>query len=197
MQFAAYSKIERIAGRDEALRVERLAIETEYPIFNKQWNDTPEARERLRGYLAARGMPDLLEEKMAMLASADESHALMSPLLPAASRSSRTRRRNAQRSSPEPNFPAPDMIYEPEPETTITVISAPQRPVSLIVIDTGYRAEVYLDPATARGVGEALIRHAETSCRPDRSDRGAVMRETSTTFTEGTAHPRETSGRRG
>lgn len=61
MQLAVRSTIGRYPSRDEALAVERTAIETEHPIFNKQYNDTPEAVARLERYLAKRGMPDLLK----------------------------------------------------------------------------------------------------------------------------------------
>ena len=50
MQFAARSTVERHGSDEDVTRAEREAIETEHPIFNKQYNDTPEARERLRSY---------------------------------------------------------------------------------------------------------------------------------------------------
>jgi hypothetical protein len=60
MSLAVRSTIERHPSRDAALTAERTAIETEHPIFNKQYNDTPEAAARLERYLAERGIPDLL-----------------------------------------------------------------------------------------------------------------------------------------
>lgn len=51
MQIVASSTVERHPGREDALAAERLAIETEHPLFNRQYNDTPEARARLKDYL--------------------------------------------------------------------------------------------------------------------------------------------------
>jgi hypothetical protein len=60
MQFAARSAIERCDSPDELGDAERVAIETEGPVFNRQYNDTPEARERLRAYLEGVGRLDLM-----------------------------------------------------------------------------------------------------------------------------------------
>jgi len=65
MQFAARSTVERHGSAESVARAEREAIETEHPIFNKQYNDTPEARERLRSYLEEIGRLDLLDQKRA------------------------------------------------------------------------------------------------------------------------------------
>jgi hypothetical protein len=60
MQFATRSAFERYGTPEELAAAEREAIEAEHPIFNKQYNDTPEARERLRTYLEEAGRLDLL-----------------------------------------------------------------------------------------------------------------------------------------
>jgi predicted GIY-YIG superfamily endonuclease len=60
MQFAARSTIRKYPSHRELCDAERKAIETEHPIFNRQFNDTPEAAERLRGYLEEVGRPDLI-----------------------------------------------------------------------------------------------------------------------------------------
>ena len=60
MQFAASSTIERYGTPVELGDAERTAIETEHPLFNRQHNDTPEAREHLRAYLAEAGRLDLM-----------------------------------------------------------------------------------------------------------------------------------------
>ena len=44
MQLTASSNIERYATLKEVQEAERRAIETEHPLFNRQYNDTPEAR---------------------------------------------------------------------------------------------------------------------------------------------------------
>jgi hypothetical protein len=58
--FAVRSTIERHPTRGHAEKAERLAIETEHPLFNHQYNDTPEARRRLIEYLIERDRLDLL-----------------------------------------------------------------------------------------------------------------------------------------
>lgn len=60
VQFAAGSTIERHPTREAALASEERAIKLELPLFNKQHNDTPEARRRLVEYLIERGRLDLL-----------------------------------------------------------------------------------------------------------------------------------------
>lgn len=60
MQFAVRSSIERHPGAGALAAAERAAIKTEAPVFNRQHNDTPEARERLRAYLEKAGRLDLL-----------------------------------------------------------------------------------------------------------------------------------------
>lgn len=65
MQFVARSTVERRETSGDLSRAERVAIETEHPIFNKQYNDTPAARERLRAYLEEAGRLDLLRQKQA------------------------------------------------------------------------------------------------------------------------------------
>jgi len=60
MQLAARSTINRFPTLDQVQDAERTAIETEQPLFNRQWNDTPEARERLRDYLTGIGRVDLI-----------------------------------------------------------------------------------------------------------------------------------------
>jgi predicted GIY-YIG superfamily endonuclease len=60
MQFAARSTIRKFASARELGEAERKAIETEHPIFNKTFNDTPEAGHRLRAYLEEAGRPDLI-----------------------------------------------------------------------------------------------------------------------------------------
>lgn len=58
-ELIAYSTSEPFPSRTAVLEAERIAIETEHPLFNIQHNDTPEARERLRAYLEAIGRMDL------------------------------------------------------------------------------------------------------------------------------------------
>ena len=60
MQLTASSAVERHATLEEVKAAERHAIETEHPLFNRQYNDTPEARGRLVAYLAEVGRADLL-----------------------------------------------------------------------------------------------------------------------------------------
>lgn len=60
MCLAARSAIERYPSADALRDAERKAIEIEHPLFNVQYNDAPEARERLRVYLDEIGRPDLL-----------------------------------------------------------------------------------------------------------------------------------------
>ena len=64
MQFAARSTIRKFASARELGDAERKAIETEHPIFNKQYNNTPEAEERLRAYLEEVGRPDLIPARL-------------------------------------------------------------------------------------------------------------------------------------
>ena len=65
MQFTARSTVERRRTLEDVKRAEREAIETEHPIFNKQYNNTPEAKARMRAYLVEAGRPDLLPEDKA------------------------------------------------------------------------------------------------------------------------------------
>ena len=58
--FSASCRVEWVDSRDEALKVERELIERDRPIFNRQHNDTPQAREALVRYLTSRGRADLL-----------------------------------------------------------------------------------------------------------------------------------------
>lgn len=60
MQLAARSAVERRATLAEVREAERNAVESEHPLFNVQYNDTPEAKERLRTYLDEIGRLDLL-----------------------------------------------------------------------------------------------------------------------------------------
>jgi hypothetical protein len=64
MQFAIRSAFERYCTSEEVAEAEREAIRTEHPIFNKQYNDTPEAEERLRAYLTEAGRPDLIPVRL-------------------------------------------------------------------------------------------------------------------------------------
>lgn len=63
--FAASCTVERRPSRDEALAFERELIERDRPIFNRQHNDSPAARQRLVEYLAASGRLDLLSKRPA------------------------------------------------------------------------------------------------------------------------------------
>lgn len=60
MQFASRSAIERYDSPGALTEAERTAIQTEGPVFNLQYNDTPEAKERLRAYLEEVGRLDLM-----------------------------------------------------------------------------------------------------------------------------------------
>lgn len=59
-RFAAVCNVERYPDRASAEVAERTAIETEQPLFNHVYNDTPEARQRLVEYLVENGHLDLL-----------------------------------------------------------------------------------------------------------------------------------------
>lgn len=60
MQLVAGSTVERHGALQKVKEAERKAIENEHPLFNRQYNDTPEATERLRLYLVEIGRLDLL-----------------------------------------------------------------------------------------------------------------------------------------
>jgi predicted GIY-YIG superfamily endonuclease len=60
MEFAARSTVERFPSRSGALAAEEAAIKAERPVFNKQHNDTPEARRRQVEYLIEHDRLDLL-----------------------------------------------------------------------------------------------------------------------------------------
>jgi len=59
-QFADHAKVQRFPSRVAAKVAEEAAIVAERPLFNKQHNDSPEARARLVQYLIERGRADLL-----------------------------------------------------------------------------------------------------------------------------------------
>lgn len=59
-EFAALSRVEHYADRATAEAAEVAAILAEMPIFNRQHNDTPEARRRLVDYLTQNARLDLL-----------------------------------------------------------------------------------------------------------------------------------------
>jgi hypothetical protein len=59
MQLVARSSAEPYPDRESVLEVERTAIETEHPLFNLQYNNTAEARARVRAYLGEVGRMDL------------------------------------------------------------------------------------------------------------------------------------------
>lgn len=58
--FSVRSTVEHFPSREDAQRAEVTAIRTEFPLFNSQYNDTPEARQRLVTYLLEHNRPDLL-----------------------------------------------------------------------------------------------------------------------------------------
>ena len=60
MEFAVRSTFERHPTRSAALAAEEVAIKAEHPLFNKQHNDTPEARRRVVEYLIEHDRLDLL-----------------------------------------------------------------------------------------------------------------------------------------
>lgn len=93
MQLAARSAIERRKTLGDVKEAEQKAIETERPIFNIQYNDTPEARERLRAYLEEIGRLDLLTPKIRAAIEEDQR--------------ARERVRGAER-APEPAGDAPE-----------------------------------------------------------------------------------------
>lgn len=64
MQFAVRSTIEKYGSDEDVCDSERKAIEAEHPIFNRQYNDTPEAAERLRAYLERIGRLDLMPARL-------------------------------------------------------------------------------------------------------------------------------------
>lgn len=61
MTLAARSTIDRLPTRKAAEDAERKAIENEHPLFNKQYNDTLEARDRLKDYLTETGNDEIRE----------------------------------------------------------------------------------------------------------------------------------------
>src|ERR1035441_1854209 len=63
MQFVASSTFKRHETPEDLARAEREAIKAEHPIFNKKYNNTPEAKERLHAYLEGVGRLDLLPQK--------------------------------------------------------------------------------------------------------------------------------------
>jgi len=65
MEFAASSTIERFGTPEELADAERAAILSEHPVFNKQHNNTPAAKRRLRAYLKDVGRLDLLQTRQA------------------------------------------------------------------------------------------------------------------------------------
>lgn len=67
MRFAARSAIERYGTPEELGEAERLAIETEHPLFNTGHNHTRDAAERVRAYLEEAGMPDLMPARLSMI----------------------------------------------------------------------------------------------------------------------------------
>ena len=62
-ELVASSTVTRYPTRRAALEAERAAIKGEQPLFNKQYNDTPAARRRLRAYLEEIGRLDLLDRR--------------------------------------------------------------------------------------------------------------------------------------
>jgi hypothetical protein len=71
MQFAVRSVIERRGSAAEVGDAERTAIEAEHPVFNRQYNDTPAARERLWAYLEAVGRLDLMPARFRVAPGTD------------------------------------------------------------------------------------------------------------------------------
>lgn len=59
MPLMASSTVKRYPDRDAALKAERKAIETEHPLFNRQYNNTAAARDRQKAYLEEIGRMDL------------------------------------------------------------------------------------------------------------------------------------------
>lgn len=59
-ELIAHTTNEQFVGRCTVVKAERIAIDAEEPLFNRQYNDTPEARERLRIYLEGIGRMDLM-----------------------------------------------------------------------------------------------------------------------------------------
>lgn len=62
MRLAARSAIERHPTLEAVGAAEEQVIKAEHPLFNVQFNDTPEARARLRAYLEEIGRLDLLSK---------------------------------------------------------------------------------------------------------------------------------------
>jgi hypothetical protein len=60
MQLTAHSIVERRKTLERVKMAERIAIETEHPVFNVAHNSTPEAKQRMRAYLEEIGRLDLL-----------------------------------------------------------------------------------------------------------------------------------------
>ena len=71
MELTARSAIKRYRAIKELGDAEEAAIKSEHPIFNFQYNNTPEAEERLRAYLEEVGRPDLIPARLRGARSAE------------------------------------------------------------------------------------------------------------------------------
>ena len=157
MQLAASSTIKRYETREDLQKAEQAAIEVERPLFNVQYNDTPEGKERLRAYLAEIDRLDLLRP-----------------------------RRPARTSEPDPTptevqedaWPgiAPAVSSLADGPLHIEVRHAPHSQVSLHVETVGLDTTARLNPDLALKVAEALTQHAweaiwsQTLHRPETAD---------------------------
>ena len=72
----ARSIVERFEDADEAMKAERIAIETERPLFNVRHN-APRAGERLRAYLEETGHADWMRHWPSPAVSGDEARRLI------------------------------------------------------------------------------------------------------------------------
>jgi hypothetical protein len=63
MQLVASSTVKRYPEREHALVAEQKAIKTERPLFNRQDNNTADARERVKAYLKEIGRIDLYDPR--------------------------------------------------------------------------------------------------------------------------------------
>ena len=141
MPLAASSAINRYKTRGDVQKAEQEAVEAEHPLFNVQYNDTPDAKERLKAYLEQIGRLDLLHP-----------------------------RRPVSTSEPDPTpaevqedaWPgiAPIVSSFASASCHIEVRHAPHPHVSLHVEAVGLDTTVRLNPDLALEVAEALRQHA-------------------------------------
>lgn len=150
MQLTARSTIERFPDRPEALAAEREAIETEHPIFNIQYNDSPEARDRRNAYIGQSPIAEIIAESRRR---ADARNALAVPL----------------EQSPKQAPQEPPQRPEPargRSAMSIHLSATDGLPIIMTIDDGDDSIQLYLDDGIARAVSGSLAWMAEISGRP-------------------------------